>query len=83
MLIDCSGPEDEEKREETAFVRKRDMMVQNLLKRPAERTLVFCNSIPNCRRVSVCLNITTTTHALIAQSQLAGSAGVSQSRSVS
>lgn len=51
VLVDCSGPEEEERREETAFVRKRDMMVQNLLKRPVDRTLVFCNSIPSCRRV--------------------------------
>lgn len=51
VLVDCSGPPDEERSEETAFVRKRDMLVQNLLRRPAPRTLVFCNSIPSCRRV--------------------------------
>ncbi len=33
--MDCSGPEDEERREETAFVRKRDMMVQNRSSAPS------------------------------------------------
>ncbi len=51
VLVDCSGPPDEERNEETAFVRKRDMLVQNLLKHPVSRTLVFCNSIPTCRKV--------------------------------
>jgi ATP-dependent RNA helicase DDX18/HAS1 len=51
VLVDCSGPDDEERNEETAFIRKRDMLIQNLLRRPASRALVFCNSIPSCRRV--------------------------------
>jgi ATP-dependent RNA helicase DDX18/HAS1 len=51
VLVDCSGPDDEEKSEETAFIRKRDMLIQSLLKAPMPRTLVFCNSIPVCRKV--------------------------------
>jgi ATP-dependent RNA helicase DDX18/HAS1 len=51
VLVDCSGPWEEERNEETGFVRKRDMLVQNLLKHPAPRSLVFCNSIPTCRKV--------------------------------
>jgi len=51
VLVDCSGPMEEERNEETAFVRKRDMLVQNLLKHQVRRSLVFCNSIPTCRKV--------------------------------
>lgn len=96
VLVDCSGPMEEDRNEETAFVRKRvrlreddkregreglflrciptsrrrkganshknssfpssatspqDMLVQNLLKHQVRRSLVFCNSIPTCRKV--------------------------------
>jgi len=51
VLIDCSGPDDELKNEDTAFVRKRDSLLQLMARNNQERVLVFCNSIPACRKV--------------------------------
>jgi len=50
-LIDCSGPSGQERNPETAFENKRLALVKALETAGAERTLVFCNSIDQCRRV--------------------------------
>jgi len=49
-LIDCSGPPNQERNPETAFENKR-LALLRALEIPAERTIVFCNSIDQCRRV--------------------------------
>ncbi|CEM01514.1 unnamed protein product [Vitrella brassicaformis CCMP3155] len=51
VLVDCSGPKDEAKNEFTAFERKRKALAGQLDKVVVPRTLIFCNSIENCRRV--------------------------------
>ncbi|CAM9154515.1 unnamed protein product [Sphacelaria rigidula] len=51
VLIDCSGPPDEPKNEETGLFRKRDALLRQLERRMALRTLVFCNTIHTCRQV--------------------------------
>lgn len=53
MLIDCSGPPDEPRNEETGMARKRDALLSQLERRMALRTLVFCNTIQGCRQASV------------------------------
>lgn len=51
-LIDCSGPSGQEKSPETAFENKRLALMRALEQNAdAERTLIFCNSIDQCRRV--------------------------------
>jgi len=51
-LIDCSGPQGQERTPETAFENKRLALLKALERYPdAERTLIFCNSIEQCRRV--------------------------------
>ena len=51
-LIDCSGPPEQERNPETAFENKRLALLKALEQNSdAERTLVFCNSIEQCRRV--------------------------------
>eukprot|EP00752_Nemacystus_decipiens_P003764 g3465.t1 len=51
VLIDCSGPPDEPRNEETGMARKRDALLSQLERRMALRTLVFCNTIQGCRQV--------------------------------
>uniref|UniRef100_A0A7S4DKM7 RNA helicase n=1 Tax=Heterosigma akashiwo TaxID=2829 RepID=A0A7S4DKM7_HETAK len=51
VIIDCSGPEGEKKTEETGFAHKRAALAQLMLTVRAHRTLVFCNTIENCRKV--------------------------------
>lgn len=52
VLIDCSGPPDEPRNEETGMARKRDALLSQLERRMALRTLVFCNTIQGCRQAS-------------------------------
>jgi len=51
VIIDCSGPEDEKKTEETGFAHKRNALTQLVASVKAHRTLIFCNTIENCRKV--------------------------------
>lgn len=53
VLIDCSGPPDEPRNEETGMARKRDALLSQLERRMALRTLVFCNTIQGCRQASL------------------------------
>lgn len=52
VLVDCSGPPDEIKNEETGLARKREALMSQLDRRAsALRTLIFCNTIKSCREV--------------------------------
>ena len=52
ILVDCSGPKEQVKTPATAFENKRLALLRALESSPnAERTLVFCNTIDQCRRV--------------------------------
>jgi ATP-dependent RNA helicase DDX18/HAS1 len=50
-LIDCSGPASQEKNSETAFENKRLALLRALEQTPTERTVIFCNTIAQCRKV--------------------------------
>ena len=50
-LIDCSGPANQEKNSETAFENKRLALLRALEQTPTERTVIFCNTIAQCRKV--------------------------------
>lgn len=58
VLIDCSGPPDEPRNEETGLARKRDALLSQLERRMALRTLVFCNTIQGCRQASHAATVT-------------------------
>ncbi|GBG85165.1 hypothetical protein CBR_g39730 [Chara braunii] len=49
VLVDCSGGDD--RTEESAFLRKKDALVQLLEQRPVPKTIIFCNKIDTCRKV--------------------------------
>ena len=52
ILVDCSGPHDQERSPTTAFENKRLALLRALESVPdVERTLIFCNTIDQCRRV--------------------------------
>ena len=52
VLVDCSGPPSQEKSPITAFENKRLALLRALEAVPdADRTLIFCNTIDQCRRV--------------------------------
>ena len=51
VLIDCSGAAAQEKNPETAFENKRLALLRSLEQTTAERTIVFCNTISQCRKV--------------------------------
>ena len=51
VLIDCSGPMNQEKNAETAFENKRLVLLRALEQTPTERTVIFCNTIAQCRKV--------------------------------
>ena len=51
ILIDCSGPSGQTKNAETAFENKRLALLRSLEQTESDRTLVFCNTIPQCRAV--------------------------------
>lgn len=52
ILVDCSGPKEQAKTPATAFENKRLALLRSLESAPdADRTLVFCNTIDQCRRV--------------------------------
>lgn len=51
VLIDCSGASTQEKSPETAFENKRLALLRSLEQIATERTVVFCNTIAQCRKV--------------------------------
>jgi len=51
VLIDCSGASTQEKTPETAFENKRLALLRSLEQTTTERTVVFCNTIAQCRKV--------------------------------
>lgn len=52
ILIDCSGPREQERNMETSFENKRLALVKAIEDSPnVERTIIFCNTIAQCRRV--------------------------------
>jgi ATP-dependent RNA helicase DDX18/HAS1 len=56
VLIDCSGPPTQEKNAATAFENKRLALMRSLEQTDSERTLIFCNTIAQCRKVENALN---------------------------
>eukprot|EP00640_Fibrocapsa_japonica_P001637 CAMPEP_0113940268 /NCGR_PEP_ID=MMETSP1339-20121228/6432_1 /TAXON_ID=94617 /ORGANISM="Fibrocapsa japonica" /LENGTH=484 /DNA_ID=CAMNT_0000944039 /DNA_START=194 /DNA_END=1648 /DNA_ORIENTATION=- /assembly_acc=CAM_ASM_000762 len=51
VIVDCSGPWGEKHTEDSGFRHKREALTELLATVPAQRTLVFCNTIENCRKV--------------------------------
>lgn len=51
VLVDCSGPNAQRRSLAQVYDNKRSALLRALDASPAERTLVFCNSIEQCRRV--------------------------------
>ena len=51
VLIDCSGPANQERNAETSFENKRLALLRTLEQTESDRTLIFCNTIPQCRLV--------------------------------
>lgn len=65
VLIDCSGPPDEPKNEQTGLARKREALLRQLDRRKALRTLIFCNTIQGCRQVGAVHSHTRQTRVLV------------------
>lgn len=51
VLVDCSGPLTQKRSFETSFDNKRDALFRAMDEAQAERTLIFCNTITQCRNV--------------------------------
>uniref|UniRef100_A0A1J3HT59 DEAD-box ATP-dependent RNA helicase 50 n=2 Tax=Noccaea caerulescens TaxID=107243 RepID=A0A1J3HT59_NOCCA len=51
ILVDCSGDDNAEKTPETAFLNKKNALVQILEENPVAKTIIFCNKIETCRKV--------------------------------
>ncbi|TMX04573.1 hypothetical protein EJD97_007432 [Solanum chilense] len=51
VLVDCSGDETAEKSPDTAFLNKKNALLQLVERSPVPKTIVFCNKIDSCRRV--------------------------------
>ncbi|CAA7017121.1 unnamed protein product [Microthlaspi erraticum] len=51
VLVDCSGDDNAEKSPETAFLNKKNALVQILEENPVAKTIIFCNKIETCRKV--------------------------------
>ncbi|KAH6795471.1 hypothetical protein C2S51_036457 [Perilla frutescens var. frutescens] len=51
ILIDCSGDENTEKSPDTAFLNKKNALLQLAQGSPVTKTIVFCNKIETCRKV--------------------------------
>jgi ATP-dependent RNA helicase DDX18/HAS1 len=50
-LVDCSPPDNDKATPDAAFENKRLALIRALEQTPAERTLIFCNTIAQCRKV--------------------------------
>ncbi|KAJ8560372.1 hypothetical protein K7X08_004430 [Anisodus acutangulus] len=51
VLVDCSGDETAEKSPDTAFLNKKNALLQLVESSPVPKTIVFCNKIDSCRKV--------------------------------
>ncbi|XP_061372417.1 DEAD-box ATP-dependent RNA helicase 50 [Gastrolobium bilobum] len=51
IIVDCSGEDGQEKTPDTAFLNKKDALLQLMEESPVPRTIVFCNKIETCRKV--------------------------------
>lgn len=51
VLIDCSGPPSQKRTFESSFDNKREALMRALDEAQSERTLIFCNTIAQCRNV--------------------------------
>eukprot|EP01032_Pedospumella_encystans_P013967 gene13967-16059_t len=51
ILVDCSGAPDQQRSMEQVMNNKKNVLLEALNKSTSERTIVFCNSIDQCRRV--------------------------------
>lgn len=51
VVIDCSGRPEQERNADAVFENKREALIKVLDQNTAERTIIFCNSIENCRKV--------------------------------
>nr|GMD36093.1 DEAD-box ATP-dependent RNA helicase 50 [Ipomoea batatas] len=51
VLVDCSGEEGSEKTPDTAFLNKKNALLQLAEESPVPKTIVFCNKIESCRKV--------------------------------
>nr|GME13976.1 DEAD-box ATP-dependent RNA helicase 50 [Ipomoea batatas] len=51
VLVDCSGEEGSEKTPDTAFLNKKNALLQLVEESPVPKTIVFCNKIESCRKV--------------------------------
>ncbi|RAL49168.1 hypothetical protein DM860_017198 [Cuscuta australis] len=51
ILVDCSGGDEQEKSPETAFLNKKNALLQLAEESPVPKTIVFCNKIESCRQV--------------------------------
>ncbi|KAJ0034435.1 hypothetical protein Pint_24140 [Pistacia integerrima] len=51
VLVDCSGDNETEKTQETAFLNKKSALLQLVEESPVSKTIVFCNRIETCRKV--------------------------------
>eukprot|EP00897_Mesotaenium_endlicherianum_P009827 jgi/Mesen1/8873/ME000530S08288 len=49
VLVDCSGGTD--RSPESAFIRKKDALLQLVDQQPASKSIIFCNKIETCRKV--------------------------------
>ncbi|KAL3848881.1 hypothetical protein ACJIZ3_010763 [Penstemon smallii] len=51
ILIDCSGDDTTERTPDTAFLNKKNALLQLVEQSPVTKTIVFCNKIDTCRKV--------------------------------
>ncbi|KAL6538280.1 DEAD-box ATP-dependent RNA helicase 50 [Orobanche gracilis] len=51
ILINCSGDEKTERTPDTAFLNKKNALLQLVEGSPVPKTIVFCNKIETCRKV--------------------------------
>ncbi|XP_044500005.1 DEAD-box ATP-dependent RNA helicase 50 isoform X2 [Mangifera indica] len=51
VLVDCSGDNETDKTQETAFLNKKSALLQLVEESPVAKTIVFCNKIETCRKV--------------------------------
>jgi ATP-dependent RNA helicase DDX18/HAS1 len=51
VILDCSGKRDQPQSLAAVLENKREALIKTLDENPSERTIVFCNTIEQCRRV--------------------------------
>jgi ATP-dependent RNA helicase DDX18/HAS1 len=51
VILDCSGKRDQAQSLAAVLENKREALIRTLGENPSERTIVFCNTIEQCRRV--------------------------------